>query len=105
VKAKFSPDMRLMVFSVSHDWAILFTEFWEFTCYRSIYHGMANNIRDIVRQCPQRKGVFINVSGFGQQRIHKISAADVMDHVAKHCVAEWIIAHVLNQAAAVGKRM
>jgi len=66
---------------------------------------MANNIGDIMGQCPQRKGVFIDVSGFGKQGFDKVSAADIVDHVTEHFIAERIVAHVLYEASSIRKRV
>ena len=63
---------------------------------------MTGNVRRVVRQCAECKGVFVDVLAFEQQLANKVSAANVMHKVAEIPAAERIVAEVLNDGAAIG---
>ena len=58
-----------------------------------------------MRQRSQREGVLIDVGRFVQQRGDKFSATNVVHQVAEILAAAGIVAHILNQAAAVSVGM
>src|SRR5205807_6927597 len=60
------------------------------------------NIRGVMRQCAQRKGILIDVRGFAQKCFYKIAAANIVNKITEQLVAERVISHVLNEASAIG---
>src|SRR5262249_23682375 len=62
---------------------------------------MAVRIGYIMRQSAQRKGIFVQTRGIAQHCRNKIAAAHVVSEIRKKFRTERVIAHVLNNAAAV----
>ena len=54
-----------------------------------------------MRQCSQRKGVFVYVRRFEDQVLHEITRSDVMSEVAEKFTSERIVTHVVNETATV----
>src|SRR6266853_1488292 len=58
-------------------------------------------IRGVVRKRAEGERVLNDVFGVPQQRKDEIAAADVMREVAEEGAAIWVVAHILNDRAAV----
>ena len=66
---------------------------------------MAGVIGSAVRQSSQSEGIFIQVGRISNERHYKITTTHVVNQVAEILVAERIVTHVLNHAAAVSVTM
>ena len=69
---------------------------------RLVDRRVAIDVRDIVRERAQRKGIFVGILAFSHQLQNKVPGADVMGQVAEVLVAEWVITQILNDRAAIG---
>src|SRR6266404_2076526 len=58
-------------------------------------------VRGVVRKRAEGERVLNDVFGVPQQRKDEIAAADVMREVAEEGAAIWVVAHILNDRAAV----
>ena len=56
----------------------------------------------IMGQRSQGEGVFVDVLRITEQSFNEISAANVVNQVAEELAAKRIVAHVLNDGAAIG---
>src|SRR5271166_6319790 len=63
---------------------------------------MTVGIGHIVREGPEREGVFVEVISIPQQGQYEIAASYVMNQVAEVLAPEWVVAEVLDDAAAIG---
>jgi hypothetical protein len=64
---------------------------------------MALRIRHVVLQRAECKGVLVKRLGVANERDNEIAAADVVRQIAEETAAEGLIAHVLDDASAVGE--
>ena len=62
---------------------------------------VARDIRGIVRERPQGKGVLVRILTLRQQLANKITASNVMHQVAEFHAAKWVVTEILNDGAAV----
>src|SRR5580658_4922519 len=69
--------------------------------YRLVDCGMSGDVRGIVGQRAQRKGIFVYILTLEQQFANEVSAANVMHQIAEFLAAEWIVTQVLNDSASV----
>ena len=58
-------------------------------------------VRRVMRERTKRKGVLCQVLRVVQQRPHEIAAANIMRQVAEKWAAVRVVAHILNNGAAV----
>src|SRR5256885_16761370 len=90
VKPKLRLNVGLWVLLIRDGWPIFSFQFGEFLRDGLIDEGMAGDVRGIVRQCPQGKRIFIDVSLLFKQGSNKIAAAYIMDQITKEPVSEWV---------------
>src|SRR5580700_11384842 len=64
--------------------------------------AMAVIVGGVVGQRADRECEFVQVLCIAKQSLHKISASHVVRQVAEKMAAVWVIAHVLDDRAAVG---
>ena len=104
IETELSFQMRGRVLCIGDLRAILGLQFRVHDGHRKIHRdGMAVIIAGIVRQGAEREGVLIEVLRLVNQGVDEVAAADIMHEVTKWFAAERIIAHVLDDAAAIGK--
>ena len=70
-----------------------------------IHRRMSGNVRRIVRQRPQRKGILVDILTLEQQLPNKISTANIVHQVAKLPTPKRIVTEVLDYGTAVGVGM
>src|ERR1700732_2291655 len=66
---------------------------------------MAGNIRHIVRQRAQRKGVLVDILALEEQLTNKVSTPNVVHQVAEFPTTERIISEILDDRASIGVGM
>ena len=62
---------------------------------------MSGDVSGVVREGAQRKGEFVGILAFLDEFENEITAANIVHQIAEFLVAEWVVAHVLNDCAAV----
>src|SRR5258706_11779760 len=67
-----------------------------------VANHMALAVGSLVSESAERKGVPIQFGGIFQQGDYKIAASYIVGQIAEEKTAMRVIAHVLNNAAAVG---
>src|SRR4029077_5976120 len=63
---------------------------------------VARDIRSIVRERAQRKGVLVGILALQQQFSHEVTAAHVVHQIAKFHAAKRVIAEILDNGTAIG---
>ena len=63
--------------------------------------GMAGNIRSIMGQGAEGKGVLVGIAALRQQFTNEIPGANVMHQIAEFDAAKWIVAKVLYDCSAI----
>jgi len=64
--------------------------------------GVADGVADVVREGANGEGEFVWIFGEAEEVDDEISRTDVMGEIGEGLIAEWVIADVLNNAAAIG---
>src|SRR6185437_1268023 len=63
---------------------------------------MAVIVCDVMGEGAEREGVLVEISGIANQSPDEISATHIVSEIAEELVSEGIVAHVLNDGAAIG---
>src|SRR5690349_16092813 len=66
---------------------------------------MAKAVGHIMAEHAQGKGILLHVEGVTQHPSHEVASADVVQHVGKLCISQWVIANIQHGGAAVGEGM
>ena len=101
VKPELRPDMGRRIFGVGDPVAEARAKFGKGLGHGGIHGRMSAVIGGIMRQSSQSEGQLIQVLRIGDQFGNEIPAPDIMHQVAEELAAKRIVAHVLNQAAAI----
>src|ERR1700720_3169109 len=62
---------------------------------------MAVDIRDVVCESADCKGVFVGILALEQQFANEISAANVVHQVAEFRAAEWVVSEILDDGTPI----
>src|SRR5258708_3150526 len=103
VEAKLSLQVRGLVLRVPNGVAKLRPQLGILNRNRVVHSRMAANIRGIVRQGAESKGVLVLVLALFEHRQHEVAASDVVNQVAELHASKRIVAEVLDDGATVGK--
>ena len=102
VESELRLQMRRGVLGIANGVAIFRAQLRIMERDRLVDRRVAIDVRDIVRERAQRKGIFVGILAFSHQLQNKVPGADVMGQVAEVLVAEWVITQILNDRAAIG---
>ena len=106
IKSKLRSNVRMRIFIIRDRPTVLFGQIRKLSRYRRIdSFEMADRIAHIVRERPDCKGKLVRVFCFLEKTPNKICRSDVVRQVAEKPVTEWVIAEILNGAAAVSVGM
>ena len=105
VESKLRLQMRRRVLGIANGVAIFRSQLRIMERDRLVDSRVAVNVRHIVRERAQRKGIFVGILAFSQQLQDKISGANVMGQVAEVFVAKRVVAQILDHRASVGVGM
>ena len=102
VEAEFRANVRRLVLRIKNEGAKLGAKLGIGEGDRLVHRGMSGNVRRVVRQRSQSKGVLVRGLAFLHQFEHKVAAAHIVHQVAELLIAEGVVAHVLDHGAAIG---
>ena len=104
VKAKFGAYVCERIILVSDGVAEFLFQIWIQDRNGSIRgDAMAIVVGGVVRQRAEREGVVVDVLGVVQQSTDEISAADIVGEVTEKMTPVRVVAHVLDDGAAIGE--
>src|SRR5205085_3218793 len=105
VESKLRLQVRNWVIFIGHDAAIFLPEIGVKQGNGAIYGAMPIVIRGIMRQCPQREGVLVEVLRISKQSSYELPAAHVVCQITEETAAMRVIAKVLDKRAPIGVSM
>ena len=99
----YSALMLAFALGVIDAGAVSLAEFWKLHGYGQIGSlRMSDCVADVVGKSTDGEGKLIGVSRITEEIDDEISRTDVVRQIGERCVAEGIVADVLNDAAAIG---
>src|SRR6185312_4920231 len=102
VETEFGPDVGLGIIAIGYGVAVFPFQLGKFQGDHTIDGGMPAVIGSIVGESAERESIFVKVRGVPQERFHEVATAHVVEKIAEELIAERIVAHVLQNASAVG---
>src|SRR2546430_5858075 len=71
-------------------------------CSSDLAQAVTVVVRGAVRERTDGESVLVYIFGVSQQSLDEVTTADVMREVAEKGAAVWVVAHILNDGAAIG---
>jgi hypothetical protein len=91
-----------MVVLIGDDGAVFLCQLETHHCNREIgCERVTRGVGGVMRQSTQRKGVLIQVFGLFDERDDEIAASDIVRQIAEELAPKRVIAHVLDDSAAI----
>lgn len=102
IESKFRLYVRQGVLFIRNQVAVLLFQLGIQEGNRAIRgHEVAVVVRGVVRERPERKSVAVKVLGIAQQSQDKVPAPHIVRQVAEEITSVRVIAHVLDNGAAI----
>ncbi len=101
VEAEFCANMGGLVLRVQNNRTKLRAKLRISNCNCLVHRRVPCDVRCVVRQCAQRKGVLVGILTLFDEFEHEVAAAHIVHQVAELLIAEGIVAHVLDDCSAI----